>query len=162
MLSPFYDLGPTSKVWIFQGTKEFTLEQSREIKAILYDFLKEWTAHKAELHTAGDVLFQRFIVIMVDESLHSASGCSIDTMTHFIQDLEQKYANPLFDRMTIVYENDKTGLLNTVHLNEVKESVSTGKITEDTFVFNNLVKSKAEFESGWKCKIKDSWHKRFI
>lgn len=162
MLIPFHDLDPASKVWIFQSDSELTTGQCSEIKNELFDFLHEWTAHNVQLYTSGDILHHRFIVIMVDERFQGASGCSLDKMTHFIQYLEQKYGITLLERMTVAYELSAAGEIETAHLNQLSEMSKTGMIHLETVVYNNLVKTKAEFEQGWKTKISDSWHKRFI
>lgn len=162
MLIPFHDLDPGSKVWIFQAENEMTENQATAIKELLWEFLQDWTAHNAQLYTSGDVLHHRFIVIMVDERYQGASGCSLDKMTHFIQYMEHKFGIILLERMTVAYELSPSGEIVTVPLNQLGDMSKAGVIQPETIVYNNLVKTKAEFEEGWKTKIKDSWHKRFI
>jgi hypothetical protein len=162
MLIPFHDLDPGSKVWIFQSENVLTDSQEVAIKEQLFEFLQEWTAHNAQLYTSGDILHHRFIVIMVDERYQGASGCSLDKMTHFIQYMEHKYGITLLDRMTVAYESSNSGEIATAPLNQLGEMAKAGVIQPETIVYNNLVKTKAEFEQDWKTKIKDSWHKRFM
>ncbi len=162
MLIPFHDLDPSSKVWIFQAETELTESQTTAIKELLFEFLEEWTAHNAQLYTSGDILHHRFIVIMVDERYQGASGCSLDKMTHFIQYMEHKYGITLLERMTVAYESSASGEIATAPLNQLGEMAKVGIIQADTIVYNNLVKTKAEFEQAWKTEIKNSWHKRFI
>lgn len=162
MLIPFQDLDPASKVWIFQAESKFNDLQATSIKEELFNFLQEWTAHNVQLYTSGDIIQDRFIVIMVDERYQGASGCSLDKMTHFIQHLEHKYGITLLDRMNVAYESSSSGEIATVPLNLMGEMAKAGVIQPETIVYNNLVKTKAEFEQGWKTKIKDSWHNRFI
>ena len=162
MLIPFHDLDPSSKVWIFQAETELTESQTTAIKELLFEFLEEWTAHNAQLYTSGDILHHRFIVIMVDERYQGASGCSLDKMTHFIQYMEHKYGITLLERMTVAYESATSGEIATAPLNQLGEMAKVGIIQADTIVYNNLVKTKAEFEQAWKTEIKNSWHKRFI
>ena len=162
MLIPFHDLDPASKVWIFQAENELTESQATSIKEQLFEFLQEWTAHNVQLYTSGDVIQSRFIVIMVDERFQGASGCSLDKMTHFIQYMEHKYGIALLERMTVAYESSSSGEIATAQLNQLGEMSKEGIIHPETIVYNNLVKTKTEFEQGWKTKIMDSWHKRFI
>lgn len=162
MLIPFSDLDPSSKVWIFQAENMLTDNQVTAIKEQLFEFLQEWTAHNVQLYTSGDILHQRFIVIMVDERYQGASGCSLDKMTHFIQYMEHKYGITLLDRMTVAFESSSSGEIATAPLSQLGDMSKAGAIHPDTIVYNNLVKTKAEFEQGWKTKIIDSWHKRFI
>lgn len=162
MLIPFHDLDSESKVWIFQAENLMNESQESQIKELLFEFLQEWTAHNAQLYTSGDILHHRFIVIMVDERYQGASGCSLDKMTHFIQYLEHKYRITLLERMTVAYESSTSGEIATAPLSQLGEMAKVGIIQADTIVYNNLVKTKAEFEQAWKTEIKNSWHKRFI
>jgi len=162
MLIPFQDLDPTSKVWIFQAENVLDESQEAQIKELLFEFLHEWTAHNVQLYTSGDILHHRFIVIMVDERYQGASGCSLDKMTHFIQYLEHKFGITLLERTTVAYESSSSGDITTIPLHQLVDIAKTGTIHEETIVYNNLVKTKEEFEQGWRTEIKNSWHKRFI
>ncbi len=161
MITTYQDLHPTSKVWIFQSSTLFTDSQTTEIKALLNNFLHEWTAHHMALKTFGDVLHHRFIVLIVDETYTHASGCSVDKMTRFIQELGNQHGTDLLDRMQVAYlTSDKE--LKTTDLNQLASKIESGEIDTDTLVFNNLVANKSDFENKWMVKISDSWHKRFI
>jgi uncharacterized membrane protein YheB (UPF0754 family) len=161
MTTKYSDLHPTSKVWIFQSTSELSDIQSAQIKQVLDDFLQDWTAHNQALKTYGDVWHHRFVVLIVDETYTHASGCSVDKMTRFIQELGNQYGIDLLDRMQVAYlTTDKT--IKTAHLNDLASKVQTGEIETDTLVFNNLVANKSDFENKWQVKISDSWHQKFI
>lgn len=160
MLISFQSLSEHARVWVFQATSELTEYQTLEIKTELFDFLRNWTAHQAQLYATGDILHHRFIVVMVDESLVGTSGCSIDKLTHFIQRIEYKYGISFLDRMAVAFETGDE--IKVCHLNDLKALQQEGVITEDTIVFNNLVNTKSDFDRQWKVSIKDSWHKRFI
>ncbi len=162
MIVPFTELDPSSRVWIFQADVELNDALATEMKQELFEFLKEWTAHNVALYTSGDIFYNRFIVIMVDERFQNASGCSLDTLNRFISLLEKKYNIGLLERMAVAYQRPGTDKIETVHLHQLSQFAKDGNIDENTFVFNNLVKSKAEFESSWKTPIADSWHQRFM
>jgi hypothetical protein len=40
--------------------------------------------------------------------------------------------------------------------------LENGKINDDTIVFNNLVSTKAEFETNWETPLKDSPFAKFM
>ncbi len=162
MIVPFTELDPSSRVWIFQADVELNDTLATEMKQELYGFLQEWTAHNSTLYTSGDIFYNRFIVIMVDERYQNASGCSLDTLNRFLSHLEKKYSVGLLDRMAVAYQRPGSDKIETVHLHQLSQFAKEGNIDENTFVFNNLVKSKAEFESNWKTPIADSWHQRFM
>ncbi len=161
MVTTYNDLLPSSRVWIFQSSSELKDEQIANIKGVLHGFLEDWTAHNMALKTYGDVLHHRFVILMVDETYTHASGCSIDKMTRFIQDLGDVQGIDLLDRMQVAYlTEDKE--VKTTNLNLLSSKMESGEINTDTLVFNNLVDNKSDFENKWQVKISDSWHKRFI
>ena len=162
MLVQSSEMDPTSKVWIFQSDKPVDSSKKDAIKAELNGFLTEWAAHNVQLYASGDLLHERFILIMVDERFTGTSGCSVDTLHRFIRHLENKYAISLLDRMQLAYSNDGSDQIYATHLSELPTLVQSNIITEDTYVFDNLVPTKKDFDDRWKVKIKNSWHKKFL
>jgi len=64
--------------------------------------------------------------------------------------------------MTVAYESSTSGEIATAPLSQLGDLSKAGVIQPETIVYNNLVKTKTEFEQCWKTKIMDSWHNRFI
>lgn len=163
MLVPIHQLDDQSKIWIYQSTTMLSDDQSTALRKELLSFLEEWTSHNVQLHTSGDIFYNRFIVMMVDERYNATGGCSIDKSIHFIEYLEQKYGISLLDRMHFSYIPDPdTFEIYSASLHDLDNLFNSGKIKADTIVFNNLVKSKAEFESRWQIPLNQSWHIRFL
>lgn len=160
MLVPFQQISDQAKIWIFQADKQ--LIHLDQIRHDLYTFLEEWTTHNQQLYSAGDIVFSRFVVIAVDENMQAVSGCSQDTLTHFILELGNKYQVNFLDRMQVAYLKTPNGEIETVHLNDLKSKIDSGDINTHTVVFNNLVKTKGEFIHLWQTPLKDSWHQKFI
>ncbi len=106
-------LADVSRVWIYQSDKPFSASEATDIKNQIKAFCKIWTIHNQWLKADGDLLHDRFIVLMVDESQAGASGCSIDKSVHFIQSLESKFGANMFDRMTFAYQEN--GEVKTAH-----------------------------------------------
>jgi hypothetical protein len=103
----------------------------------------------------------RFVVLMVDESQAGASGCSIDKSVYFVQGVEQAFGVKMFDRMLFAYQNE-AGEVKTASSIEFDQLYKNGLINDETLVFDNLVKTKADFEGKWLKPLKDSWHARFV
>ena len=82
----------------------FQRDELEDVKSSLNDFLKQWTAHGQNLKAGYDIPYNRFIVIGLDQSMASASGCSIDASVHFIQSLEKKFEVDLLDKMNVSYK----------------------------------------------------------
>ncbi len=130
------------------------------MKALLGAFLTQWTAHGADLKAGYELPYGRFIVIGLDQSMNSASGCSIDASVHFIQDLEQKFQVQLLDKMNVSYKQGE--YIAYKPLKDFKKMAKERAVSKNTIVFNNLVASKQEFLENWEVPASDSWHARFM
>jgi hypothetical protein len=146
----------SSRVWVYQSTTVLTAEQTASIQGHLNNFTQSWTAHNNQLKATAVVQYNRFLILVVDESQAGASGCSIDKSVNFMKQLEQEFHITLFDRFNLAYRDGAE--IVSVSRNEFEELIKAGKITEDTIVFNNLIQTLDELESKWEVPLKDSWH----
>lgn len=153
-------LPASTRVWIYQADQAFKEADLPQIKKYVSDFAQSWVSHNRQLTAHGDVLHNRFVVLMVDESAAGASGCSIDKSVHFMQGLGKAYSVDLFDRMTFTWMDN--GEVKAAKSDEFAQLFADGKITGDTLVFDNLVKTKGELDEKWLKPLNESWHKRFI
>ena len=150
-----------SRVWIYQSDREIKDLEIAEIRRKAAIFLLEWTSHGNVMKASIDVLYNRFIVVAVDETAASASGCGIDKSVRFIQQLEQDYNLNLFDRMLVNYRG-KDGLIQSTKLYTFEQMMEKGELNAETIVFNNLVSTKQDMQSIWEVPVKNSWHARMI
>ncbi len=152
------EFSPASKIWIYQSDRELGEQETRKLQLLLNKFADSWTAHNQQLKAAAQVIHNRFIVLLVDESLAGASGCSIDKSVRFMQDVEQEFGIELFDRFNTAYVED--GAIKSAKREELEVLLKSGKINGETVVFNNLVTNLQEFETKWRVPLKNSWHVR--
>ena len=149
-----------ARVWVYQNN---TLLSDVEVNAITNEgvhFISDWAAHGASLKASFDVLFNRFIVIAVDEQQAMASGCSIDKSVKFVKELENKFNLNLFDRMQVAYR--KGNEIVVCSLSEFEKWANQGLVNESTIVFNNMVSSKKVFDVEWEVPLKQSWQNRVL
>ena len=106
------------------------------------------------------MVYNRFVVIAVDENFANVSGCSIDASVRFIQQIQSELNVDLLNKLHIAFKTN--GDVNSVSLNDFRSFIASDKITQDTIVFNNLVNTKADFESKWEVPAKESWHQRLF
>lgn len=151
-MTPFKDLPPHSRIWVYQCTRELTLNEVESIKKRATEFVTQWTSHDQLMKASIELFHNRFVVVCVDEKTAPASGCGIDKSVKFIQALEKEFNITLLDRMNVAYRKD--GKILSSPISELK---NPGNIT----VFNNLVNTKEEFEKNWEVPIEKSWHKQF-
>jgi hypothetical protein len=145
-----------SRVWIYQADKKLTDQEALLIQQELDKFATSWTAHNNQLKAKGEVRYNRFLILIVDESQAGASGCSIDKSVHFMKQIEQHFNINLFDRFNLAYRDGEEILSLPRHAFE--DMLKQGKINTETIVYNNMVQNLTELESKWEVPFKNSWH----
>lgn len=160
MFVPFDQLTDHSRVWIYPSNRPFMADERLLILEKAEEFLKQWTAHGADLQAGIDLPYDRFIVLGLNETLQSASGCSIDASVHFIQSLEERFSITLLDKMNVTYRNKNT--IDHIPLKEFRTKAKKKQVNLDVIVFNNLVLNKMEYESLWEVPASLSWHSRYF
>lgn len=159
-MTPLAELPATTRVWVYQAHEPFVPSDVPQIEEELSAFADRWISHNQALRASAVVLFNRFVILAVDESMAGASGCSIDSSVHFLQQLGTKYERDLFDRMRFSFEHD--GTVKTVGRDAFEQLYADGEIKDDTPVFDPLVKNLGELTSSFKKPLSSSWHARFV
>jgi hypothetical protein len=160
MVVDFKELPSSSRVWVFQANRGFSEDELNEIKPKIDDFLEQWTVHGQSLQAGYEIRYNRFIVLGLDESQASASGCSIDASVHFIQSLEKEYNVDLLDKMNVSFKNGE--FVAYKQLIDFKKMVKQKAVSPTTIVFNNLVNTKSEYQEFWEVPMTESWHSRLL
>ncbi len=156
----YQSLPDTTRVWVYQSNQPLGSEKVPKTKEQIKAFAQQWISHNRQLRAYGDLLHDRFLVLMVDESQAGASGCSIDSSVRFVKALQAQEQVDFFDRMRFSYlDGDQ---VKTVSHLEFSDLYKKGAVNDDTIVFDTLVKDKAGFETGFQKKLSDSWHKRMV
>ena len=153
-------LPANTRVWIYQSTRPFSDMELTVLRSQISGFVSEWSAHSKQLAAAGDVLFERFLVLAVDESQEGASGCSIDTSVRFLKDIENQYNTQLFERMNFAYLVGED--VEVVPSSSFSKLYTEGVINDSTLVFDNLVQTIGDMKKNWLKPLSASWHKRFV
>lgn len=160
MLTDFKNLPAESRIWIYQANRKLSDEEVSEIDKLTKDFLTQWTAHGAALEAGVEIRYNRFIVIGINQTNVSASGCSIDASVRFIQSLEEKFNVDLLDKMNVTFYTGE--FITHKPLNEFREMAKARAVNKNTIVFNNLVNTKEEYLENWEVPAHLSWHGRFL
>ena len=149
-----------SRVWIYQADRPFEDDDILLINQDIDEFCRKWTSHNNDLKAIGGVMHDQFVVLVVDETQASTSGCSIDKSVAFIKTLEQKYNRSLLQRDKIAWL-DEQEKIHTIPLAQLSEAVKAGKIKPDTKVFDNLVANRKDYINRWTVPLDNSWMKKF-
>ena len=160
MYLPASALAESSRIWIYQSDRELTTQEQNTLNLELEKFVSEWTAHNVALSGSFEILLGRFIVIMIDESKTSASGCSIDKCFNFLKKIESRINVNFMNRLLLAYKDN--GEIKLLPKNKFEDLVKAGEITDETIVFNNLIEKKSELKTKWQVPLKESWHKMML
>lgn len=151
------DFAPESRVWIYQSSRPFNEKEAIEINEQLYHFYAQWMAHGARVKGWAGLVFNRFIIMMADESEVAVSGCSTDSSARVIKSLERQYAVDLFNRLSVTFL--RKGQPEVLPLNQVQYAIDRGFIDENTLMFNNTVMTRQELLDNWLVPLRTSWLK---
>lgn len=160
MYIPFENLPEDSRIWIYQSSRKFSDEEVADIENDLVEFLTNWSAHGTSLESSFQIKYNRFIIIAVNQEVQAATGCSIDALVVFIQNLEQKYGIDLLDKMNVAFKQGEYITYKT--LLDFKKLAKDKSVSENTIVFNNLVNTIEEWKENWEVPASESWHSRFF
>lgn len=154
------DFHDTSRVWIYQANRNFLPDEVVNIQAILQQFVSNWNSHGAAVKGFALTIFDRFIVLMADETGSGVSGCSTDSSVKVIKNISEQCHIDLFDRTGMAFFIDDK--IEVVLLNNLKEKFEDGTVTSQTLYFNNTIQNKSGLLHNWIVPAGESWlAKRF-
>ena len=160
MVVTFNKISDESRIWIFQSNRFIPDLDIESLKKQIDIFLSSWTSHGNQLMVASKIKYNLFIIIALDQSCSTASGCSIDKLVSFIKNIENEYQISLLDRLDISFRDKKK--ISVLRLDDFKRKILEKKINNDTIVFNNLINLKSDLANNWEIPLNRSWHQKLI
>lgn len=143
----FPDLPGYSRIWIYSSDREITGTERIYVKEKLQEFVKGWAAHGKGLLATADVLFDRFILLAVDEQKVRASGCSIDSSVRFIKELGGELNVDFFNRLKLYVVKDEE--IKRIHIADLK-------LHENDLLFDPMIADLNDFRENWLIPVKES------
>src|ERR1700730_12008247 len=129
------EMDASSRVWIYQSSRLFSLSEALQIEEMLNEFVSSWHSHGVAVKGYARLFFGQFIILMADETASGVSGCSTDTSVRLIKELEKFFNVQFFDRQLLAFFiKDKVQLLP---ISQLAFAASSGFILPDTLYFNN-------------------------
>jgi hypothetical protein len=154
------DFDGSSRVWIYQSSRLFTISEALGLEVQLDGFVNSWNSHGVPVKGYANLFFGQFIIFMADETASGVSGCSTDSSVRLVKEIEQKFQVQLFDRLLLSFLiGEKVQLLP---LSQLDFAIANQFITGDTLYFNNTVQTKKELEENWLVPVRMSWLKNRI
>lgn len=151
------NLPHNARTWVYQSTRKLSLAEAIGVRQRINSFVEQWTSHKVDVMGWGDLLHERFIILMADEAHVTLGGCSIDSSVRFVKGLEAEFETRFFDRWNIAYRKGNEVL--SAGREDFVKLLETGEVTDDTIVFNNLVQTKQDLLDKWQVPYRESWLK---
>lgn len=149
------DFDDTSRVWVYQSSRLFSLGEAFEIEKMLEEFVESWQSHGTPVKGYANLFYGQFIVLMADETAAGVSGCSTDSSVRIIKTMEQRFNVKMFDRLNLAFlVKDKVQLLP---ISQLQYAIDNNFITSGTIYFNNTVLTKKELVENWQVPIEKSW-----
>lgn len=153
-------LSDTSKVWVYPSSRKFYDAEIDELNEKIVSFLDGWKSEEEAFKVSYKLLYNRFIVIFVDDVNATLTISDIDSSVQFILELQQKYNVELIDKMNVCFKQGE--YVQYKDLKDFKKLLKNRAVTEKTIVFDNLIQTKEEFENYWEVPILESWYSRFL
>ena len=160
MVVAFDKISDESRIWIFQSNRLISDLDIESLEKQIDVFLSSWTSHGNQLMVASKIKYNLFIIIALDQSCSTASGCSIDKLVSFIKNIENDYQISLLDRLDISFRDKNK--ISVLRLDDFKRKILEKKINNDTIVFNNLINLKSDLDDNWEIPLNRSWHQKLI
>jgi hypothetical protein len=158
----FNELLPTnfhddSRVWVYQASHAVSEEAAKQINEILHSFAAQWKSHGAPVKGWAALLFNRFVVLMADETATGVSGCSTDSSVHVVKAIDAQFQLDLFNRLNITFCKQEEYIV--LPMNELQRAYDMGAITNQHNYFDNTVLTKAALQNNWLKPIGEGWLK---
>ncbi len=143
------------RIIIYPASRPFTAKEAKIITEKLFDFLPTWAAHGKQLSSSFKIEKNQFVIISVDEEKEAASGCSIDSLSQIIRELDAEFQLGFFDRMKACFvENGET---KTMKLQDFRNGLKSGEISKEIQVFDFSKDSYVAFLSDFLLPLSRSW-----
>lgn len=153
-------ISETSRLWVYQSDRPFTEEEEKHVAIALENFTAQWAAHGQPLQAYWSINYHQFIMLTVDETMHAASGCSIDSSVAVIRAIEQQFGLNLLDRTKIAFLIDDQVVLKSLF--ELKPAFSSGELSGDSLVFNNAITQYQQWENSWLVPASETWLQKYL
>ena len=154
MLVEFENISDDSRIWIYASPIFLDNVNQTYISKLLSNHIDNWQAHQVSLTAALTILENHFIVIALDENIAGASGCSIDTLQHKIQEIENYLGVSLTNRLNVFcIVDDKIECIPSSDLSKF--------VNKETLFYDLTIQKKSDLSSYLK-PIKEGWCSRLI
>ena len=156
---PFQNLPDHGRLWVFPSSEHLSDDQRARFGDTVDEFLDQWAAHGQPLQASRDILFDRFVVVGVNEDAEKPSGCSIDALVNRLRALGAAEGLSLIDHAPVWYRVGDG--VDSVSRAGFRALAGQGQVSPETVVFDTSITTVAELRAGaLEKRCADSWHGR--
>jgi hypothetical protein len=157
----FDSMPDDARLWVFGAGAPRTGAAADTLLALVDKHLGHWTAHGAPIVCARDWRDDRFLAIAADERATNASGCSIDSLYHALEQGERAMGTSLVTQGA-VYWRDAAGAVQASDRPTFRAAAARGDVSAETPVFDTTVVTVGEWRRTFEKKARESWHARLM
>ena len=161
MLANFNSLPPAARVWVYAADRKLNQAEQDWLTTQLSSFVQQWAAHGKALQAAFAIEQSYFVLVGVNQETQQATGCSIDTLTHFMQQAGRHLQVNFFDRLLVAVQKEGQQV-KLLPYKSIKELVRSAEVTANDTVYNHVVSTKQQLDQEWKKPAAESWIGRFF
>ena len=148
-----------NRIWTYIIDKKLSAEDINAMQTEGMNFVNSWVSHEQKLFATFEIFKDRIIIIKLNEAVHKAGGCSLDTLAHFIKSLEKSFSVELLNRLLVAFKRDEE--VEVVHSSKIKELLTQKYISENTIVFSTSMANSSELIS-WEQPLKKTWLCKYL
>ena len=160
MLVSYESLSESAKVWVYPASRKFYQNEISEVEEKIIEFVTSWKSNEEHFKASYQFLYDRFVVILAEDSEEALTNQDLDQAVGFILQLQSDYEIELLDRMNVCFKQGE--FVQYKELKEFKKLLKNKSVSEKTIVFDNLIQTKEELEQFWEVPITESWYNRFL
>lgn len=153
----FQSFPDSARLWVFSLNGPVT--NADKLKLELDNFVSQWKAHGSPLKAGVEIIDLQVLLVAADESVASASGCSIDALSREISRLASEAQLAVCGGGEVVFKVGE--IWKAVSRAEFQKLIALGEIDLTTKVVDATLTSIAELRvKGVVKAVSDSWHSK--
>lgn len=160
MFVDYKSISNDAKVWVYPSSRKFYPAEIPEIEQQLKKFVENWKLEDENFKVSYQFLYNRFIILVADDSETALTNADIDASVAFILQLQETYKVALLDKMNACFKQGE--YVQYKELKDFKKLLKNKAVTAKTIIFDNLINNKEDLENYWELAIEDSWYNRYL
>jgi len=164
----FPNLPSSSKTLVFTASSFLSEAEAESFIMRLSAFIRTWQSHGSGLSADLKLIANRLLIVAIDESGVSASGCSLDSLTHFLKAEVNTTQIDWFNRTEVLHRPHLSTPTNindgwtVTSQSEFHDLLKSDQLSLDTEVLNTTVMTLASARLILVQKVSESWHAQMV